>query len=737
MRLIIAEKPVVAEAIASVIPGETIKQSGYLQKGSGDYIITWAAGHLLELKEPEDYDPKYSKWRLEDLPIFFLDWGLKPNIKKSPHSSHQSQLEKIGRLLQQANSVVHAGDPDDEGQLLIDEILRWFHFRGPVHRMNTNDTTPSALYAALQSLSDNKSMERFGWAAHARRVADAIVGYNCSRYFTLKNPGALLTVGRVQSATLGLVVQRDYEIESHQKRLYYIVSADIIVDGKQIRTTYKPPKIDSDHPADKIFSEQEAKRAVIMIKEQASLGVSISYREFCEDPPLPFNLTELQVYCSKKFSYDPAKVLSITQALRDKYKAITYNRSDCQYLSEAQFAERLDTMAQVTKNISFTPRGLNMEIHGRCFDDNKLTAHTAIIPQNTPIEIDSMTDEERAVYLSICKFYMAQFFPPAKKGETSLSVLLPDGGQLTAVSTQVLERGYLYLFRENTSEKSSLSNESALSRIPPSFYFGSVNEVLYEVRETSPPPHYTKASLLKDMTRVAKYVKDPAVRDLLIEKDKGKKGENGSIGTVATRAQIIDTLFLRGYLSPKGKSLTATPLGRELYRILPDQLKKPDITAYWWAMQQGIQNGTIPWTAMTKNVFDVVQDVLQTEYPTINLSIIPEDLKRKKAPTIGKCPRCGGEIRETKTRFFCSNYSSGCKFVIWKRSKVPLLSRTIFTESDVEKFLSGDTVRKRNLVAPDTGKVFSGTLAMVDDPSSVYGPKFILTSGKKGRGTRY
>lgn len=733
MRLIIAEKTAVAEAIAATIPGETIKKSGYLQKGND--IITWASGHLLQLKEPEDYDPKYGKWQLEDLPIFFLDWGLKPISQRNISTSHLSQLDIIGRLLQQADSVIHAGDPDDEGQLLIDEILRWFHYRGPIYRMNTNDTTSSALYSAIQNLTDNKDKESFGWAAHARRVADAIVGYNCSRYFTIKNPKTLLTVGRVQTATLGLVVLRDQEINAHKKRPYYSIFANIKVADKTIKAAYQPPKTGETQTDEKIFTKEDAQRVISMISSQTSLSVTISHKEFFENPPLPFNLTELQLYCNKKFSYDPSRVLSITQTLRDKYKAITYNRSDCQYLSETQFSNRFDTMAQVTNNISFNPKGMDMTIHGRCFDDQKLTAHTAIIPQNTPVDITSMTEEEKTVYLAICKFFMTQFFPPAKKGQTSLYAPLPDGGHLVATATVILERGYRYLFRDHPDEQSSKNSESALPKIPPSFYFGSVDDVMYEIRETSPPPFYTKASLLKDMTQVAKYVKDPVIRDLLIEKDKGKKGENGAIGTVATRSQIIDTLFTRGYLLSNGNTLTATPLGRELYRILPDQLKKPDMTAYWWQMQQGIQNGTLHWTAMINSVLNAVQEILQTEYPHVDFSLIPNDLRRNKTSAIGVCPRCGGNIREAKTKFFCTNYSSGCKFVIWKRSKLPMLSRTIFTEADAKKFLAGDPVRKRNLVAANTGNLFSGSLTMIDDPSNSHGPKFVLVPHrKKGRG---
>lgn len=206
MPLVIAEKPAVALTISSAIPGIEQKNDGYIQKGG--YTITWEMGHLLVLKEPEDYNISYKTWSLEQLPIYFPDWQLKPRGK----SRGVSQLNIIGNLLKQADSVIHAGDPDDEGQLLIDEILRWFQYHGPVYRINTNDTTEPALRSALQQLRDNRECESTGWAAHARRVADMIVGYNCSRFFTLKNPKTMLSVGRVQTATLGLVVRRDQAV---------------------------------------------------------------------------------------------------------------------------------------------------------------------------------------------------------------------------------------------------------------------------------------------------------------------------------------------------------------------------------------------------------------------------------------------------------------------------------------------------------------------------------------------
>lgn len=727
MKLIIAEKPAVAKAISAVIPGAGRSGKGYIEKG--DYNITWAMGHLLTLKDPEDYDPAYKKWSLDALPLYFPDWGMKPNGQ----DGRKEQLEIIGRLLKQADSVIHAGDPDDEGQYLIDEILRWYQYKGPVYRINTNDTSASAMKNALNNLEDNRPLEKVGWAAHARSVADIIVGYNCSRYFTLKNPETLLTVGRVQTATLGLVVLRDQAIEGHRKQMYYTISANTSVDGRQIKTVYEPCTSDPNLVDGKILSEKYAKEKSGWLTGRHLDTVVVSFSEEYEQPPLPFNLTELQLYCSGKFGYDPSQVLAITQTLRDQYEAITYNRSDCQYLSEAQYQESGATMAQVIQNISFNPKGMDLTIHSRCFDDSNLTAHTAIIPQNKAIDIREMSEEERSVYLAICKFYMAQFYPPAKKGKTRLEAALEDGGRLTATSTAILAPGYRYLFRNDSIEGDESS--PALSGLAPGSYPGDILEVEYDTKETKPPARYTKASLGKDMTRIAKYVEDPEVKALLLAKDKGKKGENGSIGTVATRAAIIDKLEEHGYLEVTKKKLVSTPLGRELYRVLPDQLKRPDMTAYWWAIQEDIKQGKAPWTQLTDSVLDMVKDVVRTDYPSVDLSVIPDRLKRKRsssAQRVGVCPRCGGDVVELKNSFSCANYKNGCKFVLWKKSKMSMLAKTTFTAADAKKLLSGQGVKKTKLVKKD-GSTFSATLIMADDPNSPYGPNFTFAPRANGK----
>jgi len=738
MKLIIAEKPMLARAIEAAIDGNTIKKDGYTVKG--EYAIVSAFGHLLTLKDPEDYDPKYAKWRLDTLPIFFENWGKKPGEGK------KERLDLIGRLLKDAECVIHAGDPDDEGQYLIDEILTWFGYKGKVLRLATGDTTEGALRKALASMKDNSEFVSSGLSAHARAVADIMTGYNFSRYFTLINPHIrMLTVGRVQTPTLGLVVNRDLAIEGHTKLSYFVIKAALSVDGKTVNALFEPAKDDPDLEDGKITDKDYAEELVQALTGKTLDNVKVSEKALTEQPPLPFNLVKLQTYASSKFGYDPSKVLEITQSLRDKHNAITYNRSDCQYLSEEQYKESPATVRQVMENLAADPAGkvfsklpIDTKLHSKAFDDKNITAHTAIIPQRRKLDLSKLTEEERNIYLAIVKYYMAQFLEPAKKSRTSLEAKL-EKGTLKAASTKILSPGFMQLIRPEKGDDDE-EEESDLSKVAPGEYSGSVEKASAEEKETKAPPRYTKASLNEDMTRIARYVTDPKAKALLLSKDKDKKGENGSIGTSATRSGIIDTLEERGYIVSKGKQIQSTELGRELYRILPEELKKPDMTGLWWAVQEEIKDGEVPWTALTDSVLEMIKKVIKTDYPKVDAYHIPESMRRGKL-LLGTCPRCGKDIIEGTRGFGCSGFRDGCKFVIWKTAKSGMMSKTEVKADMVHTWLaspwvdefrtdengvSRPTGRKRTSASIPLKKLFS------EAKNRVYAANVYLTDEGKG-----
>ena len=727
MILVIAEKPVLGKAIADALPGTATMKNGCIYKG--DYIVTWVFGHMLSLKEPEDYDIGYKSWNINSLPIFFKDWQVKigkdGNLNKGQISKSQ-RVNQIGNLLKQADEVIHAGDPDDEGQLLIDELLRWFNYKGIVKRLDTANTTLVAMKKALSHMTDNKPYEPYGWSAYARSVADLMVGINMSRLFSCKNQ-TLLTIGRVQTPTLGLVVNRDLAIEGHHKQKYYTIACDINFNNDTVQADFIPSKTDSNLVDGHILSKEYAEQICNRLKGQTLKNINITKKIVYEAPPLPFNLVKLQTYCSGKFGYSPQQVLDITQSLRENHKAITYNRSDCQYLSEEHYKEAPVTMKAVIMNICYKPKSLDMNLKSKCFDSSKISAHFAIIPTNQKVNLDKLSEAEKNVYLAICKYYIAQFMPKAKKEQTNLSIELDNGEAIKAVSTVIIEQGYRSIFNE--AEKDKASN---LSKIPEGIYSGKITDTDIAEKETKPPSRYTKASLNEDMTCISKYVKDPKIKQLLLSKDEGKEGERGSIGTSATRSGIIESLVKRGFLREDGKKVISTALGRELYRILPDEIKKADMTAEWWSIQEEIQNGAVNYNKLIDSVYDTIKHIVANvdNYPVVNSSIIA--IKKKGGAVIGKCPRCGGDIVETKTGFCCSNWKepTNCKFNIWKKSKSPLFAKTTFTAATVKKLLSGQSVKMKKLVSK-TGKEFEAEVKMKDDPSSQYGPSFDLIFNKK------
>lgn len=727
MILVIAEKPVLGKAIADALPGTAVMKNGCIYKD--DYIVTWVFGHMLSLKEPEDYDIGYKSWNINSLPIFFKDWQVKigkdGNLNKGQISKSQ-RVNQIGSLLKQADEVIHAGDPDDEGQLLIDELLRWFNYKGIVKRLDTANTTLAAMKKALSHMTDNKPHEPYGWSAYARSVADLMVGINMSRLFSCKNQ-TLLTIGRVQTPTLGLVVNRDLAIEGHHKQKYYTIGCDINFNNDTVQADFIPAKTDSNLVDGHILSKDYAEQICNRLKGQVLKNINITKKIVYEAPPLPFNLVKLQTYCSGKFGYSPQQVLDITQSLRENHKAITYNRSDCQYLSEEHYKEAPVTMKAVIMNICYKPKSLDMNLKSKCFDSSKISAHFAIIPTNQKVNLDKLSEAEKNVYLAICKYYIAQFMPKAKKEQTNLSIELGNGEAIKAVSTVIIEQGYRSIFNE--AEKDKASN---LSKMPEGIYSGKITDTDIAEKETKPPSRYTKASLNEDMTCISKYVKDPKIKQLLLSKDEGKEGERGSIGTSATRSGIIESLVKRGFLREDGKKVISTALGRELYRILPDEIKKADMTAEWWAIQEEIQNGTANYNKLIDSVYDTIKHIVANvdNYPVVNSSIIA--IKKKGGAVIGKCPRCGGDIVETKTGFCCSNWKepTNCKFNIWKKSKSPLFAKTTFTAATVKKLLNGQSVKMKKLVSK-AGKEFEAEVKMKDDPSSQYGPSFDLIFNKK------
>lgn len=658
--LIIAEKPELGRAIANAIDGPNKEVRGVIEKKN--VIITWAYGHLLRLCEPDEYDPKYKKWRREDLPICFDDWKLVPDGNK------KDRVLQIIELMKQCDQIIHAGDPDDEGQFLIDEILQYANNEKPVKRVYINDNTPANIKKAFHELVDNdESLMAVGRSAYARAVADYVVGINYSRLYSLALRRTGLSVGRVQSPTLGLIVTRDEQIDHHIKQTYYEWHVDAINDEIpfDIPMVFKP-KSDLYDDGKHILHKDVLEDIAHEVHKKDKHTLKVDEKEVSVRPPLPFNLAKLQAHMNTKYGFDLTKTDQITQTLRDKYQAITYNRSDSQYLKEEHFQEASKVLPHIMNKLQES-YPVDYSIHSECFNDKYVTAHHAIIPTMSTFDINKLTQDERRVYEEIAHYYLMQFLPPIKKRQVQASIKVKNG-ELRAVSTFILDEGYRKYFGNSTKEEDSTEeqDQSKFDLEKGNYQVTLQHDDVVE-KETNPPKRYTQATLIKDMTSIAKYVKDKEIKEILKKKDKGKKGENGSIGTSATRSSIVETLLKRGYVEMKGKQIISTTLGKEFYHLLPEEIKTADLTAKWWVIQEDIKEGKA-------DVKTLVDSVLESFTPHLkeNLSKIKVSGQVKiddDREAVGICPVCGNKIVEHSKGFGCSNYRNGCNFAIWKSDR--------------------------------------------------------------------
>lgn len=724
MDLVIAEKPDIAKAVSKVIPGTPSWKNGYIEQGN--YCITWCYGHLLTLKDPEDYGDEYARENTpnEKLPIFFDNWGTKvadkgpallKNGSKAPDKGEQ--VKTIGELLKKASLVIVAGDIDDEGQLLVEELLEWHRYSGPIKRLDTGALNEASLKKAMANLMDNAPWHMKAVSARARSVADFALGINGSRFFS-NTYGANLSVGRVQTAALGLVVARDAQIEGHTSQKYFLLDVDVALEGNGTHQARFSPSKDDPHLVDgKILDRSYLEK----------LGQAVSGRKFeaevtkepCEEaPPLPFSISALKSYCSEKFNIPPEETLRITQSLRMNYGGlITYNRSECRYLPENMHAEAPGIIAAVQANLGagWAFPGLNSSIKSKAFNDKNVGVHHAIIPTAQKADISKLSEKEQIVYRAVCGFYMVQFMPNAKKERTRLTIPGKGGSEFSAVSTRLVSKGFKQVLRTQDDEVSALSN------VPAGKYPCVLSNPNIQEKETKPPKRYTDSSLEEDMKNVAKYVTDPEAKRLLLLKDKESREEHGSIGTAATRSAIIQTLKKRGFLCNEGKNVISTPLGREFYKILPDEIRKPDLTAKWWAIQQEIQDGNAKPEDLYQEVLAAFHRVASIQYPKIQLSNLAGAAGRK---SIGTCPRCGKPIVEGKKGYGCSGYREGCTFTIWKEGqhgvyKVLAASKKKLTEAMVKKLLSEGKVLVRGLMSERTGKTYDAYITMENTEKGV------------------
>lgn len=685
--LIIAEKPELAKSIVNAIDGKLNKNDGYFEKGN--YVVTWAYGHILRLKAQEEYDEENKNWDMKQLPIYFKNWG------KIPIDKTRKQFNVIKKLINECDEIINAGDIDEEGQLLIDEIIEYCKFKGTVKRIQTSAFNEDYLKKALKNLEPNSKYETWGKSANARAIADYMVGINLSRYFSILN-GTTLSVGRVQTPTLGLVVNRDLAIENHIKEKYYDGYVDININGNIIKAKLE-------NKDNIVYKNQNELKQILDKFINKNVKVNITKQIKNENAPLPFNLTKLQSHISKKYKIKPDETLKITQDLREKYHAITYNRSDSQYLNEEHYKEAPGVIKKVLNNIDLK---LDLDYsnlpHSKCFDNSKVTAHHGIIPTSVDIDLSKMNDKEQKIYKEICMYYLIQFIRPIKKEITYLETDEQNGYKFKASSTKILDEGFnKYLDKTNNENQ-----ESVLSKISEGLYTGTINKSDIKEIETKPLARYTQASLIEDMTRISKYVDDPEIKEILKRKDKDKEGENGSIGTSATRASIIQNLIKRGYIKEEKDKVISTELGREYYNILPDEWKKADLTAKWWIIQEEIRDGKADQNKLLDSILLDIKKVIATK--DVSKFKLKKNYKNEKT-IVGHCPLCGKDIIESNKSFYCSGFKEGCKFSVWKTIAGKKISKT-----NIKQLLENGVTTEIKGFKAKSGKQFNAKLQIIN-----------------------
>lgn len=643
MRLFLCEKPSQGRDIAKVLEAT--------RRGEGcligiDSTVTWCIGHLLETASPEAYDAQYKSWSLDHLPIIPVQWRVVVKPKTA------AQFKVIKRLLSDATSVVIATDADREGEMIARELLERCQYRGPVQRLWLSALNEASIRKALSSLKSGQETFPLYHSALARSRADWLIGMNLSRLFTLLGRRAgydgVLSVGRVQTPTLRLVVDRDRAIASFVPVPYWNVEVHLSSIGQRFIASWLPPSSERDE-AGRCLQQALARQTVQAISSSKIATVlSFQAEHFREQPPLPFDLSTLQEICSRKLGLGVQEVLNIAQALYETHKATTYPRSDCRYLPASMFDEVpavFDALLKTDPALRPALGGLDRSLHSRVWNDAKVTAHHGIIPTTEPANLARMSEQERSVYELIRSHYLAQFLPLHEFDRTQVE-LACGKERLTAVGKQILVQGWKGLLSDNTEDDES----SQKSQVLPVLHQGTqcaVDDVELKSMRTAAPKPLTEGDLIKAMKNVAKLINDPRLKQ--------KLRDTTGIGTEATRAGIIKGLIDRGYLQKKKRALMASAAAHTLIEAVPPAIADPGMTAIWEQALDEIEVGRLTLDAfVAKQATWIAQ--LVAHYGSLTLALPVE-----AGPV---CPMCNASMFRRKGKsvpfWSCSHYPE-CK----------------------------------------------------------------------------
>lgn len=663
MKLCIAEKPSVARDIAKVLGADMPKQ-GYFE-GNG-YWVTWTFGHLCTLKEPHDYSPHFKSWDLIFLPIIPDNFG----IKLIPNPGVEKQFKTIEKLVADCEEVINCGDAGQEGELIQRWVLQKAKCRKPMKRLWISSLTEDAIKEGFAKLKPAEEYQNLYLAGNARAIGDWLLGINATRLFTRKFGGnkGVLSIGRVQTPTLAMLVQRQKEMDAFETEEYW-----------ELKTKYRDVVFNA--AIDRLKTREKAEKGLEYLKQNLFEIVSFEIKEGKEKNPRLFDLTALQVEANRKFGFSAENTLKYIQSLYEK-KHTTYPRVDTTYLSESLYPKIAGILRTMNFYREYTAPLLENPIpkSKAVFDDAKVTDHHAIIPTEIPPS-SSLSKEEKLIYDLVARRFIAVFYPECKISNTLVE------GQVGTIpfkanGKQILEPGWREVYAKDKKDDTE-KKEKDEEQLIPEFKVGEKGEhsPLIHQGKTSPPKPYTEATLLRAMETAGKQVDDEELRELM---------KSNGIGRPSTRANIIETLFKRKYIERKKKNLIATTTGVELIDTIDDELlKSPELTGEWEFKLRKIEKGEYSATQFKDElilmVTDLTRKVISEKAKIISFQeeVLPKE-KKERAPrktTViiwedEKCPKCKtDQLMKGKTAVGCSNYK-GCGF------KVPF---TVFGKKLTEK----------------------------------------------------
>lgn len=669
MIVCIAEKPSVAKDIARIL-GATNSHQGYME-GNG-YQVTWTFGHLCTLKEPNDYTEMWKHWSLSSLPMIPQRFG----IKLIDDDGIKRQFAVIERLMQAADGIVNCGDAGQEGELIQRWVMQKAGAKCPVKRLWISSMTDEAIREGFASLKDQNEYQSLYIAGLSRAIGDWLLGMNATRLYTLKygQNRQILSIGRVQTPTLALIVNRQKEIDSFEPEPYWVL-ATVYRD-----TTFTATK-------GKFSTKEEGEAAFATIADKPFTVTAVQKKNGTEAPPRLFDLTSLQVECNRKFSYSAETTLNLIQGLYER-KLTTYPRVDTQFLSDDIYPKCPSILSGISKQYEalMEPlKGKKLPKSKRVFDTSKVTDHHAIIPTGVPAT--GLTDMEHNVYDLIARRFIAVFYPDCKFSTTTVLGTVEDV-EFKATGKEILSAGWRDVYAQQNATADDDERKGDEERTLPTFVKGESGPHIPTLSEkwTTPPKYYTEATLLRAMETAGKFVEDETLRAAL--------KENG-IGRPSSRAGIIETLFKRHYIRRERKNLVATATGIELIDTIHEELLKScELTGIWEKRLRDIEHKKDDAAdfinGLKQQITEIVNDVLRDNSNRRVTTLSEEDLKKKakkkatpkkKAatsttstdtptatsnndPLVGTtCPVCGkGTIIKGKTAYGCSRWREGCNY---------------------------------------------------------------------------